>query len=425
MAAFLVDSYKWLQPDSSDNTVTLLLHLSAQLANETNTAASLPAYSPSPAQIAINVLWFSSLILSLTSILLTIMVKQWLSEYTSPSGTASPRHTLAIRQARVDSLADWHINVIVDWLPLLLISSLFLFFGGLATLLFTYSTIVGSITIGLVCIPAIIFIATSILPAFYPSCSYRSVQAYLAVVFFGPVISLFTKRPIVWTVRDAWESASKRARLEPRALLWLLRTVCPWTPSLYATVSICTRSLDPMAAPKAACDLYRYSTIDEKLRFTRVQARRWQMLIGGDEFEKTCSLLADGAKSLPAGPEWQDVDPDDLVDYVKTLSLFLTLFSPEYLSRGSRYVEKYPTPIFRKCLKMVIDIAIGDKLPKSLPVPRQEEVESFVLEQLLVINNFEWPDDDVIIPNWPEGDGVKDHPGRCFVLSFVSRANVL
>ncbi|KAF9023286.1 hypothetical protein BDZ89DRAFT_897380, partial [Hymenopellis radicata] len=117
VAAFLVDSYKWLQPDSSDDMVTLLLHLSTQLANETNIAASLPAYSPSSAQIAINVLWFSSLILSLTSILLTIMVKQWLSEYTSPAGTASPRHTFAIRQARVDSLADWHINVIVDWLP--------------------------------------------------------------------------------------------------------------------------------------------------------------------------------------------------------------------------------------------------------------------------------------------------------------------
>ncbi|KAF9039017.1 hypothetical protein BDZ89DRAFT_393797 [Hymenopellis radicata] len=136
------------------------------------------------------------------------------------------------------------------------------------------------------------------------------------------------------------------------------------------------------------------------------------MLIGGDKFEKTCSLLVDGAKSLPAGPEWQDVDPDDLVDYVKTLSLFLTLFSPEYLSTGTMYIEKYPAYVFRKGVEIVIDIAIGDKLPKSLPVLRQEEVESFVLEQLLIINNFEWPEDHA----------VKDRPAADLLLPLTHAA---
>lgn len=119
------------------------------------------------------------------------------------------------------------------------------------------------------------------------------------------------------------------------------------------------------------------------------------MLIGSDEYEMLCSLLADGAMSMPDGPKWQGVEPDDLIGFVKTMALFFTLFSPEYLKggqvNGRRYKEYAPAHVFQKGLKVMIEIAIGDKIPKTLPIEQQQELESFVLAQLECINDFKWP----------------------------------
>ncbi|KAE9403552.1 hypothetical protein BT96DRAFT_773362, partial [Gymnopus androsaceus JB14] len=179
VTAFVIESYTWLQADSTDNTVLLLLQISAQLANQSQEMAQLPSYAPTASQVAINICWFASLILSLTAILLAIMIKQWLSEYSWPTGTISARQTMAMRQIRVDSLYDWHLSTIVDWLPLLMISSLFLFFGGVATLLFTMNIVVASVAAGFISLSLIIFLITSVLPTFAPECSYRSVQSFI------------------------------------------------------------------------------------------------------------------------------------------------------------------------------------------------------------------------------------------------------
>ncbi len=110
VTAFLIESYKWLQADASDNTVLLFSQISAQMANQSQPAAFIPFYAPTSSQITINVLWFTSLVLSLSAVLLAIMVKQWLSEYSWPADTISARQTVAMRQIRVDSLYDWHIR---------------------------------------------------------------------------------------------------------------------------------------------------------------------------------------------------------------------------------------------------------------------------------------------------------------------------
>ncbi|EIW53896.1 uncharacterized protein TRAVEDRAFT_98338, partial [Trametes versicolor FP-101664 SS1] len=94
LTAFNVQSYQLLQPaPTTDPVLVALQQISAQLSSfSTNPPfvnSTQPAYrqtdTPTPraprAAVWLNALWFSSLILSLSSASVGIMVKQWLNEY--------------------------------------------------------------------------------------------------------------------------------------------------------------------------------------------------------------------------------------------------------------------------------------------------------------------------------------------------------
>ncbi|CAK5263422.1 unnamed protein product [Mycena citricolor] len=94
ITTFIIDSYKTLNPDSGSQTVVLLSQtvallgqISLQLANMSNGTAiadALPpaaVFSPPISSLVCNVLWFTSLALSLSSALVATLVKQWAQEY--------------------------------------------------------------------------------------------------------------------------------------------------------------------------------------------------------------------------------------------------------------------------------------------------------------------------------------------------------
>ncbi|KAH8982724.1 hypothetical protein EDB86DRAFT_2812012 [Lactarius hatsudake] len=74
VAAFLIESYKKLSPDSGDTTNALLIHLSQQLVNISNgtpltsvVAQGSQPFKPTASAVRVNMMWFLSLVLSLTS----------------------------------------------------------------------------------------------------------------------------------------------------------------------------------------------------------------------------------------------------------------------------------------------------------------------------------------------------------------------
>ncbi|EEB94327.1 hypothetical protein MPER_06873, partial [Moniliophthora perniciosa FA553] len=68
VTAFVIESYQWLAEDPADTTVTLLIHLiSVQASGSQATPFEPTQFTPDPSSIRINVFWFLSLILSLTS----------------------------------------------------------------------------------------------------------------------------------------------------------------------------------------------------------------------------------------------------------------------------------------------------------------------------------------------------------------------
>ncbi|EJD48420.1 hypothetical protein AURDEDRAFT_23481, partial [Auricularia subglabra TFB-10046 SS5] len=86
--AFLIESYKNLQPDYNQYVATVLY---AAIVLQNRSADSLPPLptfgapddfiQTSLTQRWTNGLWFSSLVVSLSVALLSILIKQWLDEY--------------------------------------------------------------------------------------------------------------------------------------------------------------------------------------------------------------------------------------------------------------------------------------------------------------------------------------------------------
>ncbi|KAH9847091.1 hypothetical protein C2E23DRAFT_850130 [Lenzites betulinus] len=190
LTAFNVESYRLLQSRSSDPTVQALERISLQLhsfsisypfVNSTqpgspavrDTADGLSSVAQSA--IWLNILWFSGLILSLTSALIGIVAKQWLSEYSAVSGNS--RDKARLRQYLAKNLVKWRVGDIVLFIPILLVISLAFFLAGLLVLLWTLHHSVAIVASILVAIVAVFTSGVAILPALSVSCAYLSPQS--------------------------------------------------------------------------------------------------------------------------------------------------------------------------------------------------------------------------------------------------------
>ncbi|KAI0821724.1 hypothetical protein BC628DRAFT_1276179, partial [Trametes gibbosa] len=138
LTAFNVQSYQLLQPGGPNPAVQALDRLSLQLhsfsisypfVNSTQLGAQVARDASTPAvarsAIWLNIMWFSGLILSLTSALIGIVAKQWLSEYSAVSG--SSREKARLRQYLTMNLVKWRVGLILLFIPILLVVSLAFF----------------------------------------------------------------------------------------------------------------------------------------------------------------------------------------------------------------------------------------------------------------------------------------------------------
>jgi WD40 repeat protein len=156
-----------------------------QLANENITEFPLPPtdFHPSGVAQAVNVLWFSSLILSLFAALFGIFVKQWLHTYGNWSDIADPRKAVLVREMYSRALKTWHVLNILATLPFLLQLALLFFCAGLVAYLWTVDYVVAGFLSVLVVAGFIAAVVAIALPVFFENCSYKSPLGLLLVRF--------------------------------------------------------------------------------------------------------------------------------------------------------------------------------------------------------------------------------------------------
>lgn len=206
MTAFTIESQKKLQEEPQERTVLLLTKISAQLANASNTIETLPTIEPfsvaSPV-VRVNICWFISLTLSLTTVLIGILCLQWLREF-QRRPSLPHKEALHLRQVRYEGLYKWHVPNILSALPLLLQAALVLFFAGLLDFLISIHSGVAIPVAVVVGLTFFFLAATTILPAlqsvsasFHPSwrqavpCAYKSPQSWAFFKLVMGVVSSF------------------------------------------------------------------------------------------------------------------------------------------------------------------------------------------------------------------------------------------
>ena len=159
-----------LRPNSQDTSAFYLGNIYGVLADPNATRTSIPSpvakpplFSPPRSAVLVNLLWFLSLVISLSCALLATSLHQWARRYirlTQPA-RCSPEKRARLRAFFADGVDNLQIPWAVEGLPTLLHLSLFLFFGGLVVFLFNvdqevfigvvtwigiFSTMYGSIT---------------------------------------------------------------------------------------------------------------------------------------------------------------------------------------------------------------------------------------------------------------------------------------
>ncbi|KAF7365728.1 hypothetical protein MVEN_00446500 [Mycena venus] len=187
LTAFLIESYKTLVPDSGDSTVQILTQISQQLAAAANGSTFEPPapihFTPSTSSFICNALWFLSLGLSLTCALIATLVEQWARDFLHKADMrSSPFIRARIFSYLYYGLKRFKMHTVVDIIPLLLHTSLFLFLAGLVAFLLPINISIATVAAVLSAVMVAAYTLLTMLPVWFLNCPYRTP---LSTAFWG------------------------------------------------------------------------------------------------------------------------------------------------------------------------------------------------------------------------------------------------
>ncbi|VDC06599.1 unnamed protein product [Peniophora sp. CBMAI 1063] len=213
VAAFVIESYHSLSPDTGAQTVALL----AQLISKTDSTPVVPAsdiiaepfHAPGTA-ILVNSLWFLSLVIALICALLATLIQEWTRDY-----LRDVQHRTS--DMTVKEYAFNHIYVRMgieryglDHMATLIVAlmhiAVVLFLIGLIIFLFPIHILPAAVVTTAASMAALIYVSISVIPLFDNTCPYRT-----------PLSSSFA-------IAHTFIRLSKLALIQPRKLIDLART---------------------------------------------------------------------------------------------------------------------------------------------------------------------------------------------------------
>ncbi|KAG8919829.1 hypothetical protein FRC02_001343 [Tulasnella sp. 418] len=173
--AFIIESYKGLQPDPAEITNDLLRILISHKSNDTTPSSDeLHPGSPAPSAKPITSIFFSSLTFSLTAAFGAVTAKQWLTEYTSVGAVKALHKQGRKRQRKYRGLKTWHLRLIIELLPMFLQLSLLLFMIGVVDFLWQWDRTVGIVQLVLSCTGVAVYLITIMIGIMIPSSPFQT-----------------------------------------------------------------------------------------------------------------------------------------------------------------------------------------------------------------------------------------------------------
>jgi hypothetical protein len=210
VAAFIIESYKKLSPDTGDETVVLLRQISRQLTGFTNgtspTQATTNSPSPGALIVCVNVLWLTSLVLSIASALFATLLQQWARRYIQkPQIQREPSKRARIRSFLNLGTVKFKMRPVVEIAPTILHLAVLLFFVGLGMFFVPIHKTVGIIISVVVGLFGLAYLALTILPCIKHNCPYRTPMTVLFWYSWHTVL-FYAARFFRWAVRRLHDS---------------------------------------------------------------------------------------------------------------------------------------------------------------------------------------------------------------------------
>jgi hypothetical protein len=189
----LVESYKWLSPDPGDETVArlnvaidLLTQTSQQFYNNSHgipvqsvAVASSPPFQLTQDILAVNVLWFNSLVICIGCAIIATLIQKWARRYLAlTQGRGTPAQRARVRRLLSNGLITFRANWFRQLLGMLLHFSIFLYCLGIIVFVFHIgqdvdNNLASSAAVYLfVCF--LIYAGMTILPFFFLNCPYST-----------------------------------------------------------------------------------------------------------------------------------------------------------------------------------------------------------------------------------------------------------
>ena len=196
-SAFIIDINSELKPDSNEETAALLRVLIYKVDNTTfNNAPTVPQWSgPARTTVQVQAILYASLAISLFSAFLAMLGKQWVNRYASADLRGSIIDRCQHRQYKLNGIANWYFENVIELLPVMLQVALLLFGCALSRYLWETNTTIASVIIGVTSFGLFLFISIVVAGAIFPSCPYQTPGARLLRHLphaLGALLSLFS-----------------------------------------------------------------------------------------------------------------------------------------------------------------------------------------------------------------------------------------
>ena len=181
-SAFIIEVNSELKPDPNEETAALLRVLIHKVDNTTfgDDAPAVPQWAGPPHTIVhVQAILFASLTASLFSAFLAMLGKQWLDRYKSVDLRGSAIERSQSRQRKVDGIAAWYFDQVMQSLPLMLQAALLLFGCALSRYLWEVNTTVASVVIGVTSFGVLFYLFIVVAGAASASCPYQTPGAHI------------------------------------------------------------------------------------------------------------------------------------------------------------------------------------------------------------------------------------------------------
>ena len=165
-----------LEQDPTSILVDVMISYTNNLANGTYTPYTVSEFQPSSSAVTVNCLFFASLSTSLVAALASVVALQWVADYDAAitRGGSSPEDRAKRRQFRYAGVIWWKMGEVIAALPLLIYSSVALFFLGLIEWMLAIQQIVGLIIVGGAGLAVLFYGISTVLTVAFVSAPFRT-----------------------------------------------------------------------------------------------------------------------------------------------------------------------------------------------------------------------------------------------------------